>query len=484
MMSDQLEMIDTVEPPLSQWSGVLAVNVALRRASPDSAGGASRAEMRRQLLAEAVSYTESLAEKAKRASVDLPTPDASPEPDAPIVMTGHQPVAYHAGLLLKEELLNAIAADAGAAAVSVTIDTDEGDGGRIVWPLVEHGALTLKVAAIASTTGGVFREHRVADGATVRRAFDEISRDLRISGLGHMEKSASQAGTIYEALAGEPLSEAHSIVRRVLRGHTHLEAPLSRVMALPEARRFIGAIMGHAQEVHRLYNGCLTAYRAEHKIKNAANPFPNLRAEGGEIELPVWVLSASGRRPLWVKPGETASVAKEEIVVPKGSFVTLLLRGLCSDLFIHGLGGARYDRFVDAFGAAYLGESLPAFVVASRTRYVFAQRVQELRSLLLLKSRIKEMISHPELFLGQGLFSVEEERYLAQASRERKELLGGLGGASMEERKPITECLNGLNRRLRAYVEQTDLSRRLHRPECSEAMLAHWSNRELPFFLE
>ena len=94
------------------------------------------------------------------------------------------------------------------------------------------------------------------------------------------------------------------------------------------------------------------------------------------------------------------------------------------------------------------------------------------------------MISHPELFLGQGLFSVEEERYLAQASRERKELLGGLGGASMEERKPITECLNWLNRRLRAYVEQTDLSRRLHRPECSEAMLAHWSNRELPFFLE
>jgi len=472
---------DIVEPPLGDWAPLLAANVSQRQVLPDEVRGASRSRCRHQVLTASKSYTEALSDKARAKGIQLPTPDAVTDP---IIMTGHQPVAYHPGLLLKEELLNACAADAGATAISITIDTDEGDGGRLVWPLVEGHSLIFKAGEIGSSSGGIFREQRVAGRDHVRGVFQEMASDLRSSGLEHMERSAAQAGEIYEALAGEPLSEAHSIVRRVLRGHTHLEVPFSRVMVLPEARSFISAVLGDAREVHRLYNGCLNAYRAEHKIKNAANPFPNLREEGGSIELPVWALSATSRKPLWIEPGEAPSIAPDEILVPKGSFVTLLLRGFCSDLFIHGLGGGRYDRFVDAFGAAYLGEPLPSFVVASRTRHVFAQRVQELRRLLLLKSRIKEMISHPELFLGQGLFSPEDERYLAQASGERKGLLVSLSSASAEERKPVTGQLNDLNRRLRAFIEQTDLYRRLHQPECSEAMLSHWGNRELPFFLE
>ena len=475
---------NTIEPPLADWGPLLVRNASQRQLLPDVMRGVSRGLLRNELLAEAESYTISLCKKAQARGFTVPTPDSSTEVSPPVLMTGHQPVVYHAGLLLKEELLNSCAAENAATAISVTIDTDEGTSGEITWPSQQGTSILYKHASLVGSAEGILGRQRVVSASEVQKIFGEMLDDLRASGLSHMSESVIRASRVYEAFAGEPIPEAHSVLRRVSRGHSHLEIPLSRLSMLPEAKRFFEQIISHGASFVRLYNSSLDSYRAAHKIKNAANPFPNMKDDSEGVELPLWILGAKGRRPLLLRQGAPPELSTDEVIIPRGSIVTLLLRGFCSDLFIHGLGGGRYDHFIDEFGDAYLGSPLPSFVVASRTRFVFPGRVQALKDLLLLKSQIKDMVTHPEKFIGQDLFSGDEERVLLESQKTRESLLAALREASPSERRPITYQLNDLNHSVRRFLEQTAIYQRLHASDCNEATLAHLSNRELPFFLE
>ena len=174
----------------------------------------------------------------------------------------------------------------------------------------------------------------------------------------------------------------------------------------------------------------------------------------------------------------------QEYLAPRGSIVTLLLRGFCSDLFIHGKGGAKYDPFVDSFAVRYLGITLPSFCVASFTQYAFPEKIADIEAAIALKSRYKEMVSHTARFLGLGLFSEQEESVLAGLADERVGLLASLKGPmGVHERSRISHALNDLNRRIRQSVDSSSLAARLNEAHLPEAVLARWRYREYPFFL-
>jgi hypothetical protein len=162
----------------------------------------------------------------------------------------------------------------------------------------------------------------------------------------------------------------------------------------------------------------------------------------------------------------------------------MILRGFCSDLFIHGLGGGKYDQFVDRCAAAYLGVQLPAFVVASRTRYIFPERVAELQRAVELASKIKEITSKTEQYLNQGIFTTEEEVALRKLILERNTFKEALQSAATPEAKSAAaHTLNDANRKVRSLVETGSLRDVVTNAAAHEAMLARWSYREFPFFL-
>jgi hypothetical protein len=157
---------------------------------------------------------------------------------------------------------------------------------------------------------------------------------------------------------------------------------------------------------------------------------------------------------------------------------------VCSDLFIHGRGGAKYDPFVDRFAERYLGVQLPSFVVASATQYLFPERVAQLDRALELKARYKEIISHTEKFLNGTLFTETEELFLQQCVAQRKVLLGELqAAASPEGRSAVAHRLNGLNREVKTFVDSSSVQARLLDANQPEVLQARWRYREYPFFL-
>ncbi len=480
-MSDE-RPADTVQPPFSDWGALLAGNRETRQSIGDLVRGVSAHFMRAEVLAAAQKFTAGLVATAAGRGISLPEPKRGFHETGPLIMTGHQPLLYHPGLLFKEEMLNLFARAQSGIPISVTIDTDEIDSGRITWPTIQDGVLSTRESTLAERRDGMCSTQMLVQTEHVLGILAEIRSDLARSALGHLEESVNSALQLYSKLGGIPVAEAHSIVRRVLTGHSHLEVPLSAVAALPQVQKFIKAIMADSAGFAALYNEALVEHRREHNIKNAANPFPNMEVSPTYVELPLWSLRGATRQPVRVSVA-TEVAESPEAILPRGSIVTLMLRACCADFFIHGLGGAKYDQFVDRFAVKWLGVQLPHFAVASRTRYLFPQKVQQLGADLILKSQLKEMVSHPQNFVGKGLFSQAEEQLLSEAGLERKDLLALLKQAGEgPARSAVAHKLNDLNRRLRDTIQGTQLYLRLQDPACSEVVLRQWCYREFPFF--
>jgi hypothetical protein len=396
-------------------------------------------------------------------------------------MAGHQPVVYHPGIVEKTRRLGALVRETGAYALNVAIDTDEGDGGRLLWPLRDGDDVVIQQRSIA-TRAPLYRDQVVVSKEESASIFAEMRRDLGRSGCARAVAGAERAERLYGDLEGESIVLANAIVRKHLCEGTYDEMPLSLLLEAPSVHEFIQRIVRDAERFVEVYNYSLDRYRLERKIKNPANPFPNMGITDDEIELPLWEIVGSSRKGLFVARGSAPNIPN--LLAPRGSIVTLLLRGVCSDLFIHGLGGGKYDLFVNAFAEAYWGCPLPNFVVASATQYLFPGRVERYIQARHVKERYKEMVSHTAQFMGTGLFSQDDESAFAPFLERRSELLPRMQTVqSKEERSAIAHELNEVNRRIKAAIDTSSLAPLLAEGAIDDARLNRWACREYPFFL-
>ncbi len=488
-------MQDIFEPSFAEWPDILRNNLATR-GSRDSILGAERVKkLRNQLYERAREYSESVAATAKRGGIHTELRLAPfDSANTPIIMAGHQPVVYHPGLLIKVQSLVRFAELSTAVGINIVIDTDQGDAGMLHWPSLASGSLEIKFASIATKRDSLYSDQRVESESVVAAVFESIEADLCRcaevnSGANLSIEQARLAGSLYKRLSGESLSIAHTVVRWALLKSTLIELPLSIFVQETELREIIREFASDGIRLAETYNKTLDAYRYEHRIANQANPFPNMKCDQANIELPIWRVFKGSREALFYSLGMRSPAVAEskqgaEYLAPRGSITTMLLRSFCSDFFIHGLGGANYDRFVDQLSSRYLGVDLPRYVVTSGTRHLFPERVAELRNSLELSSKVKEITAKTEAFLGRGIFVVEEEAQLAALISERTKLREALKrAANPAERSSVAHKLNAANRAVRNIVESGSLRSHIESAASNEAALPRWSFREYPFFI-
>ena len=185
------------------------------------------------------------------------------------------------------------------------------------------------------------------------------------------------------------------------------------------------------------------------KSRSASQPFPDLAAAGDRVELPLWSIVGGVRGGVWAQPAADGGVsfvtrdgaplasigagedpvaalaASGVLFAPKALLLTLFVRLLCCDLFIHGVGGGRYDSVTDGVCRRYFGVELPAFVVASITMYlplgahvVTEQEVSE------ATERLNRLTHNPDAVLGEVVFDSPQERERAlELAAEKTELV-------------------------------------------------------------
>ena len=143
-------------------------------------------------------------------------------------------------------------------------------------------------------------------------------------------------------------------------------------------------------------------YRAWYKIRNAAHPVPDLAEEDGWLEAPLWLWNAEKpqRRRLFARQaGRELLVSNRETIefrlplTPDGDaaaaaaqlhalsqrglkirsralITTLWARLVLGPVFIHGIGGAKYDQVTDLLIQRFFGLQPPAMTVLSATLHL------------------------------------------------------------------------------------------------------------------
>lgn len=438
----------TITPPLEQWP------CAVWCAKSDPMASLRRSA-RSSLLRTAALYQRFLFTVAEQTGLSLRHagwPTTSPE-TTPLVMTGHQPVIFHSGLTFKYETTEQFAIAHNAIGLAVMIDTDEGDAGEFCFPVVDfpdsHMTPTRRHTESASFSlgPGLFLNNHLSTKEQRKAVVIRVLQRLSEAGLHDATHSFLETSELYSRFPPGSMAVANTLVRQAAGiGNRLLEIPLSSLCRLPEVVRFFSDILGRPRNFHECYNQVLSQFRKDHSIRNDANPFPNLNTDKDGFELPFWLVHpASGTRSiLWLRnhqqtpwlckdqqpvtelhPGMAGEalltlMAQGWLLVPRGALITASLRLLFSDLFVHGLGGGRYDPATDQLIRAWWQEEPSPFVVASASRCLFPEDRIHLLQMRQFQTQLRDLQFNPGRYLNQQLFPVSVEEQLQALLAEKE----------------------------------------------------------------
>lgn len=495
-----------LEPPLGEWAGAVERNRSAAEGWDFEVAGRP-AHLLRQ-----VARTEAL-DLAVRFSARLPVAVAPPRgEDAPIVFAGHQPGLYHPGVWVKCFALQRIADELGATPVDLVVDSDgfESVGvsfpcagpplQRCVEPLVDGAEDACFACTPPPGSGDIERFRRAASQGlstlappVVIERFERFCDDLsRAAGSAdNMAEAVTFARRSYEATAGT----------------SYLELPMTHLGRGQAFAAFVAHVALEAERFARDYNSELADYRRANKTRSAAQPVPDLRRHADAVELPFWVLSGDRREPLWARPhqrGATLLAGERHLMelpadgpaaasalhssgvglAPKALTLTMFVRMFCSDLLIHGRGGARYDRVTDGVIRRFFGVEAPAFVVASATvRLPLEVPGVTDADVSSAAERLNRLTHHPDEWLS-AVGTVQGGEGVRALVGRKAELVAAIA-APGADRKSLGIEIKSVNAELAAVLEPVRLEMQAELDRLTEARRAAGilGDRTYPFCL-
>ncbi|MBI4280333.1 MAG: hypothetical protein HY660_17915, partial [Armatimonadetes bacterium] len=316
----------------------------------------------------------------------------------PLILSGHQPQFVHPGVWLKYFLLDHLCRRLDGAGVNIVVDSDAVEAVAADVPAM-NGELALARETLVETPPDVpYEVHPAPTRGAWERYLDRLRARLDAAGASFIdERLARFAASAAAALDGAAtLSDFLTGARRRYEGgpRRYLEIGVSQMAATPAFLRFFLHIALDHARFASLYNATLDDYRQRHRLRSVAQPFPNLMVEEGRVELPFWVVRGGRREPLFAEPvgGALRLLAPDTVLLdlpagdpeaalsdlrasglrvrPRALTLTTFCRLCVGDLFIHGVGGGRYDEATDAVAEAFYGIRPPDYMVATATLWL------------------------------------------------------------------------------------------------------------------
>jgi hypothetical protein len=488
-----------IDPPLVEMPSALAQNRESRSCFDHDVQGRSIRELsqaaRRELLDLGRQYT------GEYRDVDNPTVDATEVVSRPLILSGHQPELFHAGVWFKNFALSSLARACGATAINLLIDND-----------------VCRAPAIRVPAGSAQRprlESVPIDGANALLPYEErgiVDRDLFHSFAQRVERTIAPfvARPLVSEIWPDACSSAErtgnlgrslSAARHRLEGRwglTTLEAPLGAVCDLPAFRWFAAHLLGQLPRFHEVYNASLAEHRAAARIRSRTHPVPELATDGEWLEAPFWIWSADDPRrrrlfarhtgqgveivdrggvrhvlPLSIDRSADAAVERLAQLAagglklrPRALITTMYARLALSDYFLHGIGGAKYDELTDRIIARFFACQPPAYGVATATLLLPIDRPAVTGEEFCRTDReLRDMHFNPDRHLDNGAACDET---VAALVREKHNWIAA--ELPKGERRGRHRTIEELNRRLETYVADERERLRVERVRLAEQL--------------
>lgn len=384
---------------------------------------------------------------------------AALDPSAPLIVTGHQPELFHPGVWVKNFAAAAMANQRGGVALNLIVDDDIPKSSSIRVPRVENGRTTFRRIEFDRWEGEApYEELPVHDEALFASFGERVEKSLQGLIADPLIRDFWPQVAHYRETE-VPLGLRMALGRRRLEaswGVSNLEIPLSRVCQTEGFYWFACHLLAHLPRYLRIHNEALNEYRALYGIRSKNHPVTALARQGDWLEAPFWIWRAGGsrRRPLFVRQDKRAillriadedepfwelplaedreaSPAVERLkeleatpirVRTRALTTTMFLRMLFGDLFIHGIGGAKYDELGDEITRRFMDFDPPGFLTMSMTAWLgLAVHSTSQSALTSIDQEIRSLIYNPDRHLVEPMDNGQRElveRKAAVVARE------------------------------------------------------------------
>jgi hypothetical protein len=452
-----------VEPPLESLPQVLAANrQQLARVDYDFQGRSLSdlsLSARRALVEEAANYTRQYRnvpdrfrdvrvarpESAKGVAADefaTPVEDSGratrivPLAEKPFILAGHQPQLFHPGVWYKNFVLGSLADQLDAMPVHLLIDSDLCRGASIRVPTGAIEQPRLEAVPFDGPAAELPYEERAIEDLEIFRGFGKrvasLLRPLVAEPLVKSLWPLTLERNPRQTNLGLRLAQGRHALEETWHNDT-LELPQSAVCRLPEFNWFLAHVLAHLPRFWAAHNDALAAYRRLHHLRNRAHPVPDLAEFDGWLEAPFWIWTSDDprRRPLFAQQtgdelliadrqsqtvrlsissdGDAARAVEQLLelssrgvkIRTRALTTTLFARLVLSDLFLHGIGGAKYDQVTDQIARTFFGFEPPQFAAVSATlRLPIASQSLEPGNDRSCAEQLRALRYHPERFIS------------------------------------------------------------------------------------
>jgi hypothetical protein len=389
------------DPSLDLAGSVLVENATrLNRWDHDFQGrraGRLRAMARSQILGLAKKHHESFG---------LDWPDIAAMPNR-LVVTGHQPELFHPGVWVKNFAVAGLARAQNGVGLNLIVDNDIPKGPSIRVPHRDGGSLKAQAVPFDVWAGEVPYEDQTVQDETLFATFADRVRSTLGSLIADPVLDDFWPKVLRRVDSTDRVGLRFAIARREVEaewGAKNVEVPLGRICESEAFLWFASHLLAHLPRFQATHNAALARYRAAYGIRSKNHPVPALARQGEWLEAPFWVWRAElpRRRPLMARllprtislriAGEDqpfieiplaadrdACCAVEDLqTLPdqgirlrtRALTTTMFARYVLGDLFVHGIGGAKYDELGDELAREFFQIEPPKFLTLSLTQWL------------------------------------------------------------------------------------------------------------------
>lgn len=275
--------------------------------------------------------------------------------DRPIIATGHQTLLWHPGILAKYLLCESVARLCGLATANLVVDQHADGFGDFDVPVRQRdGALAVRRIELCQAKRGVpmGRHEPCAPPPAPALAW----------ALPSVGDGANAIVRAVEAHQGAP-----NAALQMARALADLMSPWVSPMPHVTATDLIGTSLAKAmlQAMVDDPQRCAQAYnRAVASVPDAG--IAPLLLRGDSVELPLWRVGEGGiRQHAYDSDAARHLEAADVDLLPRAIFMTALVRLAMCDVYIHGTGGARYDRAMELWMRDWLQVEPCAVAIAT-----------------------------------------------------------------------------------------------------------------------
>lgn len=336
-----------------------------------------------------------------RAYMRLETEPASLPTGNGLIVGGHQPELFHPGVWIKNFVMNHLGRRHNLLPLNLVVDNDVPKSAMLGIPKPDQkDALhsLIKLPFDHHTSEAPYEDWVLHD----RELFHHLPHHAKQL-VGEWKEhpllfefwNEAQKQLEEDARPGVAFAKTRRTFERRW-GVTNLELPIGILCESEAFQVFVLHMLQNAELFLGKHNEAVLSYRQKHGLRSKNHPFAELAHGKGWMETPFWLMvpDSPRRQRLGVKleadgeirlgtPGPNGirvplgktdpldalrSISEKGFRIrPRAIATTLFARLFLADLFLHGIGGGKYDEVTDQLCQSFFGITPPRYLVASAT---------------------------------------------------------------------------------------------------------------------